>query len=79
LSGYKNPRRGELRTKACRMGALYEADWTPSCTHLICAFPNTPKWRQVGPSGIVVTDKWIDMCYMRKKRLPEKHFPLTLG
>ncbi|KHN86950.1 DNA repair protein XRCC1 [Toxocara canis] len=78
LSGYQNPLRGQLRDKARRMGAVYEADWTPSCTHLICAFPNTPKWRQVGSRGIIVSEKWIEMCYMRKKRLPEKNFPVTL-
>uniref|UniRef100_F1L600 DNA repair protein XRCC1 n=1 Tax=Ascaris suum TaxID=6253 RepID=F1L600_ASCSU len=79
LSGYQNPQRSQLRDKARQMGAIYEADWTPSCTHLICAFPNTPKWRQVGSSGIIVSEKWIEMCHQRKKRLPEKNFPVTLA
>uniref|UniRef100_A0A915ARE2 BRCT domain-containing protein n=1 Tax=Parascaris univalens TaxID=6257 RepID=A0A915ARE2_PARUN len=79
LSGYQNPRRSQLRDKARQMGAIYEADWTPSCTHLICAFPNTPKWRQVGSRGIIVSEKWIEMCHQRKKRLPEKNFPVTLA
>ena len=35
LSGFKNPFRGELREKALEMGAKYEADWGPSCTHLM--------------------------------------------
>lgn len=35
LSGFKNPFRGELREKALEMGALYQADWNPSCTHLV--------------------------------------------
>jgi hypothetical protein len=30
------------------MGAKYKGDWDWSCTHLICAFPNTPKFNQVG-------------------------------
>lgn len=35
LSGFKNPFRGELREKGVAMGALYQPDWTPSCTHLV--------------------------------------------
>lgn len=35
LSGYQNPYRGELRDKAVRMGAKYEANWGPGCTHLM--------------------------------------------
>ncbi|KAK9141848.1 hypothetical protein Syun_011248 [Stephania yunnanensis] len=29
------------------MGAEYQTDWNPECTLLICAFNNTPKFRQV--------------------------------
>ena len=35
LSGFKNPFRGTLRGKGLDMGAVYEADWNPSCTHLM--------------------------------------------
>ena len=35
LSGFKNPFRGELREKAMEMGAKYEPDWSPKCTHLV--------------------------------------------
>ena len=35
LSGFKNPFRGELREKAMEMGAKYEPDWNPKCTHLV--------------------------------------------
>lgn len=35
LSGFKNPFRGDLREKAVQMGALYEPDWGPKCTHLV--------------------------------------------
>ena len=35
LSGFKNPYRGQLRDKALAMGAKYEPDWGPSCTHLV--------------------------------------------
>lgn len=35
ISGYQNPFRGELRSKALKMGAKYKADWDDSCTHLM--------------------------------------------
>lgn len=47
LSGFVNPERGTLRSQALAMGAEYQADWNSRCTLLICAFPNTPKFRQV--------------------------------
>ncbi|MFH4983329.1 hypothetical protein AB6A40_010038 [Gnathostoma spinigerum] len=77
LSGYKNPLRSQLRQKAKEMGAFYEPDWTARCTHLICAFRNTPKFRQVGSKGIIVSERWIDSCYTKKKRLPERLFALV--
>lgn len=43
ISGIQNPERGDLRSKALGMGAKYRADWDDTCTHLICAFRNTPK------------------------------------
>lgn len=47
LSGFVNPERSMLRSKAIEMGAAYQADWNSDCTLLVCAFPNTPKFRQV--------------------------------
>ncbi len=35
LSGFKNPFRGDLRGKAIAMGAVFQPDWTDSCTHLV--------------------------------------------
>ena len=35
LSGFKNPLRGQLRDKALAMGAKYEPDWGPHCSHLV--------------------------------------------
>lgn len=35
ISGYQNPSRGELRSKACAMGAKYRPDWDNTCTHLM--------------------------------------------
>ena len=47
LSGFKNPKRGDLRAKAMQMGAKYSPDWDKKCTHLVCAFESTPKFSQV--------------------------------
>ena len=35
LSGYQNPKRGEIRDKALMMGAKYRRDWGSDCTHLV--------------------------------------------
>lgn len=35
LSGFLNPLRAELRNKAVAMGATYNDDWNPTCTHLM--------------------------------------------
>lgn len=51
ISGIQNPERADLRSKALALGAKYSADWTDSCTHLICAFKNTPKYREVQGKG----------------------------
>lgn len=57
LSGFVNPERGILRSQAMEMGAEYQPDWKPgSSTLLICAFTNTPKFRQVqADSGTIVS------------------------
>ncbi|KAL5968162.1 DNA repair protein XRCC1 [Taenia solium] len=62
FSGYKNPFRSELREMCMRLGAKYRQDWTDDCTHLICAFPNTPKWNAVKGKGIITSHKWIQAC-----------------
>nr|WRQ97962.1 slime protein [Eoperipatus sp.] len=59
------------------MGAKYKPDWEDSCTHLICAFANTPKHRQVQKlGGQVVRKEWIVECYKKKRKLPWKMFRL---
>lgn len=35
ISGYQNPYRSELRSKALSMGARYKANWNSECTHLM--------------------------------------------
>ncbi|XP_031626319.1 DNA repair protein XRCC1 [Contarinia nasturtii] len=76
ISGIQNPHRGEMREKGVEMGAKYQPDWNKSCTHLICAFKNTPKYKQVKGSGIIVNKDWIDDCYAQKKKLPWQDYQL---
>ncbi|KAK9511674.1 hypothetical protein O3M35_000293 [Rhynocoris fuscipes] len=76
MSGYENPLRSELRNKALAMGARYEFNWNCNCTHLICAFRNTPKYNQVRGRGKIVKSQWIEECYSRRKRLPWRRFAL---
>ncbi|XP_070535037.1 DNA repair protein XRCC1-like isoform X2 [Ptychodera flava] len=71
ISGYQNPQRSQLRDKAVDMGAKYRPDWTDDCTHLICAFTNTPKYNEVKKKGgRIVSNKWILQCYKKESLLP---------
>lgn len=74
LSGYQNPERGDIRQKALDMGARYKADWDRDCTHLVCAYSNTPKYNQVKGKGKIISKNWIENCYKEKKRLPWRRF-----
>ncbi|XP_043659120.1 DNA repair protein XRCC1 [Drosophila teissieri] len=76
ISGIQNPDRADLRAKAVALGAKYKADWEPGCTHLICAFKNTPKYNQVKGKGKIVTRSWIEKCYELKKYLPWRRYAL---
>lgn len=76
LSGFQNPFRAELRDMATEMGAVYKGDWDKTCTHLICAFTNTPKYNQVKKKGKIVKKDWIQHCYKQKKRLPWRKYRL---
>lgn len=63
LSGFVNPERGMLRSRAMEMGAQYEPDWNSDCTLLVCAFPNTPKFRQVkADCGTIVSKVFLFPC-----------------
>ncbi|CAE1330701.1 XRCC1 [Acanthosepion pharaonis] len=77
LSGFQNPFRGELRDKAIEMGAKYRPDWMDGCTHLVCAFANTPKYAQVKGKGKIVTKHWITDCYKQKTLLHWKRYRLV--
>ena len=76
ISGFQNPLRGEIRQKALDMGARYHGDWNSSCTHLVCAFTNTPKFNQVKGKGKIVKKDWIEQCHSNRKRLPWRRFCL---
>ncbi|KAH8245016.1 hypothetical protein KR032_003922 [Drosophila birchii] len=76
ISGIQNPDRADLRSKATALGAKYKADWEPGCTHLICAFKNTPKYNQVKGKGKIVTRSWIEKCYNLHKYLPWRRYAL---
>ncbi|RZR93132.1 hypothetical protein BHM03_00021551 [Ensete ventricosum] len=82
LSGFVNPERATLRSKALEMGAEYQPDWTSDCTILVCAFPSTPKFRQVKSDGGTIVSKvivhfhlynlvpwqdWISECHSQKR------------
>jgi len=72
LSGFVNPLRHQLRQTAIDMGAKYSKEWNSSCTHLICAFKNTPKFKQVrsSSSGVIVKKSWIESCASERRKVP---------
>ncbi|CAG9798377.1 unnamed protein product [Chironomus riparius] len=76
ISGYQNPERGIIRQKALDMGAKYKADWDDTCTHLICAYSNTPKYNQVRGKGKIIPKKWIENCFIEQKMIPWRRFAL---
>ncbi|XP_050344227.1 DNA repair protein XRCC1 [Nymphalis io] len=76
LSGYENPLRAELRDVGLRLGARYLPGWR-GCTHLVCAFPNTPKVREARAGGgraAAVAGEWLRACAARRRRLPWRWF-----
>ena len=76
ISGFQNPLRGEIRKKGLEMGAKYCGDWNSSCTHLVCAFANTPKFNQVVGKGKIVKKEWLEECHSQRKKLPWRRFCL---
>ncbi|XP_023338703.1 DNA repair protein XRCC1 isoform X2 [Eurytemora carolleeae] len=77
ISGFQNPLRGEIRGKALKMGAKYRGDWDGTCTHLVCAFSNTPKYNQVKGKGKIVKKDWIEDCFSKRMKLNSKFYALT--
>lgn len=76
ISGIQNPERGNLRSKALEMGAKYKGDWDDNCTHLICAFRNTPKYNQVQGIGKIVKKEWVLQCHASKRHIPWRRYAL---
>ncbi|XP_051169710.1 DNA repair protein XRCC1 [Leptopilina boulardi] len=79
LSGYVNPKRDGIRRKALKMGAKYIADPNTTdklCTHLVCAFKNTPKYQQFNGLTKIVSHKYIEDCFDKKKRIPWRRYAL---
>ncbi|XP_055636700.1 DNA repair protein XRCC1 [Toxorhynchites rutilus septentrionalis] len=76
ISGIQNPDRANLRNQALGMGAKYKSDWDSNCTHLICAFKNTPKYNQVHGKGKIIRKSWIERCHAQRKRLSWRKFAL---
>ncbi|KAK9282522.1 hypothetical protein L1049_005442 [Liquidambar formosana] len=80
LSGFVNPERSILRSQALEMGAEYQPDWNSDCTLLVCAFPNTPKFRQVeADCGTIVSKEWISECYTEKKLVDIETYLMHAG
>lgn len=78
ISGIQNPERGDIRNRALELGARYKPDWDNTCTHLICAFTNTPKFQQVKGKGKIVNRIWIQDCHTQRKRLPWRRYALDV-
>lgn len=79
LSGYVNPQRDEIRKKALQMGGKYIANpntANKNCSHLICAFKNTPKYQQLKGHSKIVSHAFIEDCFDQKKRLPWRRYAL---
>ncbi|KAF3780357.1 DNA-repair protein [Nymphaea thermarum] len=80
LSGFVNPERSRLRSQALEMGAEYRPDWDSTCTLLVCAFPNTPKFRQVANDcGTIVSKDWVVDCYNQKKLVEIDSYLMNAG
>nr|GME03211.1 DNA-repair protein XRCC1 [Ipomoea batatas] len=80
LSGFINPERGTLRSQALEMGAEFQPDWNSNCTLLVCAFHNTPKFRQVEADlGTIVSKDWIAECYNQRQLIGIEPYLMHAG
>ncbi|EKX54001.1 XRCC1 in base excision repair [Guillardia theta CCMP2712] len=77
ISGIENPSRAQLREQALSLGARYAPQWLSGCTHLICAFPNTPKYREAKKDGgVVVEASWLNDCAREQRKLPTSKYEM---
>ncbi|KAK3128371.1 hypothetical protein QOZ80_6BG0460630 [Eleusine coracana subsp. coracana] len=80
LSGFVNPERSTLRSQALDMGAEYRPDWSPDCTLLVCAFANTPKFRQVqSDNGTIISKDWISESHRQRKLIDIEPYLMHAG
>lgn len=80
ISGFVNPERSTLRSQALDMGAEYRPDWTSDCTLLVCAFANTPKFRQVqADNGTIISKDWISESHMQRKLVDIEPYLMHAG
>ncbi|GJN00955.1 hypothetical protein PR202_ga18182 [Eleusine coracana subsp. coracana] len=80
LSGFVNPERSTLRSQALDMGAEYRPDWSPDCTLLVCAFANTPKFRQVqSNNGTIISKDWISESHRQRKLIDIEPYLMHAG
>ncbi|KAI3846897.1 hypothetical protein MKX03_016553 [Papaver bracteatum] len=80
LSGFVNPERGTLRSQALEMGAEFKQDWNSDCTLLVCAFANTPKFRQVeSDGGTIISKGWISECHKQRQLVAIEPYFLHAG
>ncbi|KAJ1257941.1 hypothetical protein BS78_10G035300 [Paspalum vaginatum] len=80
LSGFVNPERSTLRSQALDMGAEYRPDWTSDCTLLVCAFANTPKFRQVqADNGTIISKDWISESHRQRKLVDIEPYLMHAG
>ncbi|XP_019195567.1 PREDICTED: DNA-repair protein XRCC1 [Ipomoea nil] len=80
LSGFINPERSTLRSQALEMGAEFQPDWNSNCTLLVCAFHNTPKFRQVEADlGTIVSKDWIAECYNQRQLIGIEPYLMHAG
>ncbi|XP_059061921.1 LOW QUALITY PROTEIN: DNA repair protein XRCC1 [Achroia grisella] len=80
FSGYVHPRRGLLQRAAAALGARVLPAWGPAATHLVCAFPDTPKLREVRAQGArgarapAATGEWLEAMSRAGRALPWRWF-----
>ncbi|KAI3378666.1 hypothetical protein SNEBB_005594 [Seison nebaliae] len=77
LSGYTNPLRMQIRNQCLAMGATYSTDVNETVTHLISAFPNTPKVKKVlswYKNVKIVKVEWMYKCQNLRTLLNTKHY-----
>uniref|UniRef100_A0A0A9G7I1 BRCT domain-containing protein n=1 Tax=Arundo donax TaxID=35708 RepID=A0A0A9G7I1_ARUDO len=62
------------------MGAEYRPDWTSDCTLLVCAFANTPKFRQVqSDNGTIISKDWISESHRQRKLVDTEPYLMYAG